>query len=62
MFIVIGIVLIVLYALIALYIGWSGWTWIKPAVSHRFRLIYIIRLSFSPARLYCPGSWSVPPF
>ncbi|MDQ6421262.1 metallophosphoesterase [Paenibacillus sp. LHD-117] len=46
MFIVIGLVFIVLYALIVFYIGWSGWTWIKPAVSRRFRLFYIIALVF----------------
>lgn len=51
MFIVIGIVFIVLYALIVFYIGWSGWTWIKPAVSHRFRLIYIITLVFLASSL-----------
>jgi predicted MPP superfamily phosphohydrolase len=51
MFIVIGIVFIILYALIVFYIGWSGWTWIKPAVSRRFRLVYIIALVFLASSL-----------
>lgn len=52
MFIIIGLVFIVLYALIVFYIGWSGWTWIKPAVSHRFRLLYIIALVFLASSLF----------
>lgn len=46
MFIVIGLLFIVLYALIVFYIGWSGWTWMKPKVSRRFRLFYIAILVF----------------
>lgn len=46
MFIVIGLLFIVLYALIVFYIGWSGWKWMKPAVSRRFRLLYIAVLVF----------------
>ncbi|MHA6482466.1 metallophosphoesterase [Paenibacillus sp. strain BS8-2] len=51
MFIVLGIVFIALYGLIVFYIGWSGWRWIKPAVSHRFRLFYIITLVFLASSL-----------
>ncbi|UVI30423.1 metallophosphoesterase [Paenibacillus spongiae] len=51
MFIVIGLVFIVLYALIVFYIGWSGWTWIKPAVSRRFRLFYIMAVVFLASSL-----------
>ncbi|WP_256762024.1 metallophosphoesterase [Cohnella sp. WQ 127256] len=46
MFIVIGLVFIVVYALVVFYIGWSGWAWMKPLHSRRFRLIYIISLVF----------------
>jgi predicted MPP superfamily phosphohydrolase len=52
MFIIIGLVFIVVYALIVFYIGWSGWTWIKPAVSRRFRLFYIIALVFLASSLF----------
>jgi len=60
MFIAIGIVLIAVYALIVFYIGWSGWSWMKPLISHRFRLLYMITLiflasSFILARVF-PGS------
>ncbi|OXM14625.1 metallophosphoesterase [Paenibacillus herberti] len=51
MFIVIGLAFLALYLLIVFYIGWSGWTWIKPAVSHRFRLFYIIALVFLASSL-----------
>lgn len=51
MYILLGLVFIILYALIVFYIGWSGWSWIKPAVSGRFRLIYIIVLIFLASSL-----------
>ncbi|MCM3749479.1 metallophosphoesterase [Paenibacillus pasadenensis] len=51
MFIVIGLAFLALYLLIVFYIGWSGWTWIKPAVSQRFRLFYIIALAFLASSL-----------
>lgn len=51
MFIIIGLVFIALYALIVFYIGWSGWGWIKPVVSGRFRLFYIIALIFLASSL-----------
>ncbi|MCR2806396.1 metallophosphoesterase [Paenibacillus soyae] len=46
MFIVIGLVFLLLYALIVFYIGWSGWRWMKPAVSKRFRVFYVVALVF----------------
>jgi len=52
MFIVIGLVFIVLYALIVFYIGWSGWKWMKPSVSRRFRLFYIIAIVFLASSLF----------
>lgn len=51
MYIVLGLVFILLYALIVFYIGWSGWSWIKPVVSGRFRIIYIILLIFLASSL-----------
>lgn len=51
MYIILGLVFIVLYALIVFYIGWSGWSWIKPVVSGRFRLVYIILLIFLASSL-----------
>ncbi|WP_042200021.1 metallophosphoesterase [Paenibacillus camerounensis] len=51
MFIILGIVFILLYAAIVFYIGWSGWSWIKPVVSARFRLVYIILLVFLASSL-----------
>ncbi|GGG14444.1 metallophosphoesterase [Paenibacillus abyssi] len=44
MFIIIGIGIILLYALLVFYVGWSGWSWMKPKVSFRFKLLYIITL------------------
>ncbi|XID95161.1 metallophosphoesterase [Paenibacillaceae bacterium WGS1546] len=60
MFIAIGILFLVLYGLIVFYIGWSGWSWMKPVVSRRFRWLYGIALvflatSFITARVF-PGS------
>ncbi|MBH5320134.1 metallophosphoesterase [Paenibacillus sp. GSMTC-2017] len=46
MFIAIGLIFLVIYALIVFYIGWSGWSWMKSSVSRRFRLVYIISLVF----------------
>lgn len=51
MYIILGLVFIILYALIVFYIGWSGWRWIKPVVSARFRLVYIILLVFLASSL-----------
>ncbi|WP_130614845.1 metallophosphoesterase [Cohnella abietis] len=44
MFILIGIGVFVFYSLLVFYIGWSGWSWIKPKVSARFRIWYILAL------------------
>ncbi|OMF34703.1 phosphoesterase [Paenibacillus sp. FSL H8-0548] len=46
MFILIGLVSIAIYASLVFYIGWSGWSWMKPVLSRRFRLLYIITLIF----------------
>ncbi|WP_042163200.1 metallophosphoesterase [Paenibacillus gorillae] len=46
MFIAIGILFLVLYGLIVFYIGWSGWSWMKPSWSRRFRFIYGAALIF----------------
>jgi len=46
MFIALGIAFLIIYALIVFYIGWSGWSWMKPVLSRRFRIIYIIALIF----------------
>lgn len=51
MYIILGLVFIILYGLIVFYIGWSGWSWIKPVVSDRFRLFYIIGLIFLASSL-----------
>lgn len=51
MYIILGLVFIIVYALIVFYIGRSGWSWIKPVVSGRFRLIYIITLIFLASSL-----------
>ncbi|MDQ0114561.1 metallophosphoesterase [Paenibacillus harenae] len=52
MFIIIGLLFLALYALIVFYIGWSGWTWMKPAVSRRFRLFYTVALVFLACSLF----------
>jgi hypothetical protein len=52
MFIAIGIVFIIIYASIVFYIGWSGWTWMKPVLSKRFRLLYIIALVFLASQVH----------
>ncbi|MNO57973.1 putative metallophosphoesterase [compost metagenome] len=46
MFILIAIVIVLLYALLVFYIGWSSWKWMKPLVSARFKWFYIIALLF----------------
>lgn len=49
--ILLGLVFIIMYASIVFYIGWSGWSWIKPVVSVRFRLFYTILLIFLASSL-----------
>ncbi|MNI00918.1 putative metallophosphoesterase [compost metagenome] len=46
MFIFIGVVILLLYALLVFYIGWSSWKWMKPLVSARFKWFYIVALLF----------------
>ncbi|AOZ93428.1 metallophosphoesterase [Paenibacillus crassostreae] len=57
MFILIGVIFILLYALLVFYIGWSGWKWMKPTLSLKFKLLYIFTIiflssSFILARLF----------
>ncbi|WNS45580.1 metallophosphoesterase [Paenibacillus sp. MMS20-IR301] len=51
MYIILGLLFIMVYGLIIFYIGWSGWSWIKPVVSGRFRLLYIVVLIFLASSL-----------
>lgn len=46
MFIVIGLLFLAVYGLIVFYIGRTGWSWMKPRVSQRFRLLYIVIMIF----------------
>ncbi|ASA19450.1 metallophosphoesterase [Paenibacillus donghaensis] len=46
MFILLGIAFLLIYGVLVFYIGWSGWRWMKPVVSARFKLLYIITLVF----------------
>ncbi|MFF2481429.1 metallophosphoesterase [Paenibacillus sp. NPDC058071] len=46
MFIAVGILFLLLYGLIVFYIGWSGWSWMKPKVNRRFRLLYSVAIIF----------------
>lgn len=39
MYIILGLVFIVVYGLIVLYISWSGWSWIKPAAPCRAEVV-----------------------
>ncbi|MCM3171616.1 metallophosphoesterase [Paenibacillus sp. MER 99-2] len=57
MFVLVGILFLLVYGLLVFYIGWSGWSWMKPVVAARFRLLYIIvlvflSLSFILARMF----------
>jgi uncharacterized protein len=49
MFVLIGIGFLLVYGLLVFYIGWSGWSWMRPAVSARFKLAYIVVLVFLAA-------------
>lgn len=46
MFVWVGIAFLLLYGFLVFYIGWNGWQWMKPVVSARFRIFYIIALVF----------------
>lgn len=46
MFIFIGLLFLAIYGLIVFYIGRTGWSWMKPKVSKRFRLVYIVIITF----------------
>ncbi|MFB9276472.1 metallophosphoesterase [Cohnella cellulosilytica] len=46
MFILIGLLFLALYGVLVFYIGWSGWKWMKPAVSARFKWLYAAALVF----------------
>ena len=46
MFALIGIGILIVYGILVFYIGWSGWSWMKPIVSARFRMLYILVVAF----------------
>jgi len=46
MFIAIGIIFLLIYGTLVFYIGWSGWSFLKPVISKRFKLLYILLISF----------------
>jgi predicted MPP superfamily phosphohydrolase len=46
MFILIGLVFILLYGFLVFYIGWSGWKWMKPTLSLKFKVLYIFTIIF----------------
>ncbi|MFC4598427.1 metallophosphoesterase [Cohnella hongkongensis] len=46
MFILIGLLFLALYGILVFYIGWSGWKWMKPMVSARFKWLYAAALVF----------------
>ena len=46
MFILIGLLFLALYGVLVFYIGWSGWKWMKPMVSARFKWLYAAALVF----------------
>lgn len=46
MFILIGLIFLLIYGVLVFYIGWSGWRWMRPVVSARFKLFYIVIIVF----------------
>lgn len=46
MIVLAGIIFLTIYALIVYYIGWSGWSWMKPGLSRRFRQLYAAAFVF----------------
>lgn len=46
MFALIGIGILIVYGVLVFYIGWSGWSWMKPLVAARFRMLYILVVAF----------------
>jgi len=46
MFILIGLLFLAVYGVLVFYIGWSGWTWMRPMVSARFKWLYVVALVF----------------
>jgi predicted MPP superfamily phosphohydrolase len=46
MFVLVGILFLVLYGVLVFYIGWSGWSWMRPAVSAKFKIAYVVVLVF----------------
>lgn len=62
MFALIGILFLLLYGVLVFYIGWSGWSWMRPSVSARFRIAYaaivvFLATSFILGRFF--GSFSL---
>jgi len=46
MFVLIGLAVLAIYGLLVFYIGWSGWSWMRPKMSRRFKVLYIVLLVF----------------
>lgn len=46
MLVLIGISFLLVYGILVFYIGWSGWSFMKPVLSARFKLAYIIAMVF----------------
>lgn len=49
MFVWVGIGFLLLYVVLVFYIGWSGWSWMKPLLSAKFKWLYVFAISFISA-------------
>lgn len=52
MFVLVGILFLLVYGLLVFYIGWSGWSWMKPVVAYQISLVVYRSTSFSSGFLY----------
>ncbi len=62
MFIVIGLLFLLVYSLLVFYIGWSGWKFIHPVVSRKFKIVYIVLLSFLALSFIAGRFFDTQPF